>query len=447
MSFRASSLSLAVVAALALGACSRNDPSGGLPLGAQPLGKHAARAHQNGLLGQFSHVIVIVQENRTVDNMFNGFPGADTVTTGERKGKTVSLQPIALEPAVDPDHTHLGFIDDYDNGKMDGFDHEFGSNRTAYAYVQQSDVQNYWTLAQRFTLADEVFQMNMGPSFAAHVNLVAAQGGYPMAFAGNPAKGSSGLPGCLGNEQVPYIDMRVPYPNKTLTDGPACADMQTIFDLLDANGIGWRYYAPDYGAGLTLWSAPDYITHIAEGPDHANLISPETTVLSDIANNTLQPVSYVIPQYCSSDHPHGTYVDELAGPHWVAAVTNAIGASQYWGNTLILVTWDDWGGWYDHKTPAILNDDQLSFRVPLLVISAYPAAPGTPDHTTRNQASVITAIESTFGLGSLGQLDAQTDDLSNTFNFSQPPVPYGSPLPASTPEPNCKSLKKQDDDD
>jgi len=152
----------------------------------------------------------------------------------------------------------------------------------------------------------------------------------------------------------------------------------------------------------------------------------------------LQPVSYVVPQMCSSDHPHGVTADPLYGPKWVAAITNAIGASAYWDNTLILITWDDWGGWYDHKSPKILNDDNLSFRTPLLVVSAYPAAPGVPDHTTRNQASVITAIESNFGLGSLGQLDADTDDLSADFNFSQPAVSYGSPLPSETPPPNCK---------
>jgi phospholipase C len=321
---------------------------------------------------------------------------------------------------------------------MDGFDHEYkNSSNTAYAYVQPSDVQNYWTLATRFTLADEVMQMNMGPSFAAHVNLVAAQGGYPYAFAGNPTT-KSGAPGCFGTMQVPYIDMRLSYPGLPLTTGPACMDMQTIFDLLDGAGIGWKYYAPDYAIGANLWSAPNYITHIANGPDYANLVHPESQILNDIAASSLPPVPYVVPQMCASDHPHGAYVDPLAGPHWVAAITNAIGASPYWDDTLVLVTWDDWGGWYDHVKPAVLNDDQVSFRTPLLVVSAYPAAPGTPDHTARYQASIITAIESNFGLGNLGQLDAQTDDLSGDFNFSQPPVGYGSALPSQVPPVKCK---------
>ena len=394
----------------------------------------SAVTHAN-LGGAFAHVVVVVQENRTVDNLFNGFPGADTVATGMRFGKPVALQPIALEPSIDPDHSHQGFATDYDNGKMDGFDHEYkNSSSSTYAYVQQSDVQNYWTLASRFTLADEVFQMNMGPSFSAHVNLVAAQAGYPLAFNGNPT--TKGGPGCFGAGIVTYIDMRKPFPGTPLSNGPACQDMPTIFDLLDAKGIGWRYYAPSSGFGAQLWSAPDYITHIAEGPDIANLVHPESQIIADIASGTLPAVSYVVPQMCSSDHPHGPYADPLAGPHWVAAIANAIGASQYWGDTLILITWDDWGGWYDHKTPGIINDDNYGFRTPLLIVSAYPANPGTPDHTTRTQASIMTAIESIFGLPSLGQLDAKSDDLRADFNFGSP-VPYGSALPSAIPPPNC----------
>jgi phospholipase C len=429
-----------VTAALLCSGCSAGGSGSSLAaVTAQSAARAAAQAKRSTFMGKFEHVVVIVQENRTVDNLFNGFPGADTVTTGNRYGKQVPLEQIALEPSINPLHGYADFVSDYDDGKMDGFDHipeaklgPEGQVTTAYAYVRPSDVADYWTLASRFTLADEVFQMNMGPSFAAHVNLVAAQGGYPLAFAGNAGK-IQGLPGCLGTSKIDLVDMRTPFPG-TISQGPACQDMQTIFDLLDAKGLDWRYYAPAYGIAEHFWSAPDYVTHIALGPDRAKLVSPESLVLEDIANGTLPKVSYVIPNLCTSDHPRGASPDNLAGPHWVAALTNAIGASKYWGNTLILVTWDDWGGWYDHKTPPILNADQLSFRVPLLIVSAYPAAPGAPDHTTRNQASILTAIESVFKLGSLGQLDAQTDDLGADFNFTRA-VKYGAPLPAATPQP------------
>ncbi len=406
-----------------------------------------APVRRGAIAGKFAHIVVIVQENRTVDNLFNGFPGADTVRKGLRFGQKVPLQPIALEPSINPDHSHVGFTEDYDGGKMDGFDHHTSANgqSSAYVYVRPSDVQNYWTLASRFTLADQMFQMNMGPSFAAHVNLVAAQGGYPYAFAGNAGK-INGPPGCLGTSKILYVDMRTPYPG-VLSQGPACMDMPVIFDELDAAGLSWRYYAPDYGIGQHFWSAPDYIAHIAEGSDLANLVNPETRVLDDIAAGTLPAVSYVVPQLCTSDHPHTPYLDPLAGPHWVAAITNAIGASSYWENTLVLVTWDDWGGFYDHVKPPIDNADQLGFRVPLLIVSAYPAKTGAPDHTKRNQASIIKAIEANFALGSLGQLDATTDDLSDTFDFTRKPVAYGAPLPSATPTALCATSDDGELDD
>jgi phospholipase C len=393
----------------------------------------AGKTAQPSAMKKFQHVIVIVEENRTVDNMFNGFPGADTVTTGNRFGVQVPLQEVPLQPSSGGNHAHKGFVHGYDDGKMDGFDWEGGP--TTYAYVNPTDVVNYWTLAPRFTLADEVFQMNMGPSFAAHVFLVAGQGGYPYSISGN----ETGQPvGCFGKNKVPHLDLSVPYPGKNVS-GPSCTDVQTIFDLLDTAHVSWRYYTSNFGITKEYWSAPDYIEHIAKGPDLQYEVHPETKVFKDIAAGTLPQVSYIAPQCAASDHPTSDKLkDPLGGPHWVAAITNAIGASQYWKNTLILVTWDDWGGWYDHVAPPILNANSLSFRTPLLIISPFPATPGAVDHTRRNQGSILTAIESVFGLPSLGQLDSQTDDLHKVFNFAQKPVPYGAPLPSATPDPSAK---------
>ena len=401
-----------------------------------------------GTFGAIDHVVVVIQENRTVDNLFNGYPGADTVTRGKSGNTYVALKEVPLEPNAGADHSYAGFVADYNGGRMNGFARNAkGKLQGAYEYVRHSDVANYWSLAQRFTLADEVFQMNMGPSFAAHVNLVAAQGGYPMAVAGNP-HGHGALPGCLGTEQVIYVDMRMPYPSPQ-SYGPACTEVQTIFDLLDAKHVSWRYYAPSGGFGLQYWSAPDYVQHIALGPDRQNLVNPETRILDDIRNDKLPSVSYVVPRSCTSDHPHGGKSDPLAGPKWVTAITNAIGTSSYWSHTLILVTWDDWGGFYDHVPPRVVGADQLGFRVPLLAISAYPATPGAVDHRARTQASVLSAIESVFGLPSLGQLDAQSDNLAADFRFDRAPIRYGAPLPSSTAAPpsgNCPITGASPDD-
>ena len=383
--------------------------------------------------GHFTHVIVIQQENRTIDNLFNGFPGADTVQIGMRKGAQVQLRQTPLQPTAALDHSHKGFVLDYNDGYMDGFDHKNKRGVTAYTYVRPADVKNYWDLASRFTLADETFQMNMGPSFPAHVYLIAGQGGSPFTFAGN-TKVTDGA-GCLGWATVSLVDLRTQFPGKQ-SRGPACMDMPTLLDSLDERGLGWRYYAPASGDGLYYWSAPDYVQHLALGTDHEFLVNPETRILGDIAAGTLAPVSFVSPSYCTSDHPRRGAYDPLGGPLWVAEITNAIGESAYWDSTLILVTWDDWGGLYDHVAPTILNSDSYGFRTPLLIVSAYDAAPGVVDHTRRSQASILTAIETVFGLPTLGQLDAQSDDLSADFDFSHNNR-YGRPLPAAPPPPNC----------
>jgi phospholipase C len=400
----------------------------------------------NSLFGHFQHIIVLIQENRTVDNLFNGFPGADTVQRGNRFGTMVKLIPQALQPAEGGSHSHQSFVNDYDNGKMDGFDWQSKANHTTYAYVRRSDVANYFALGERFTLADEVFQMDMSPSFASHVYLVSGQGGYPWAVTSNE---TGRFPdGCYGNDTTQKVDLRTPFPGVVVDGKPACMDFPTIFDLLDSAQVDWRYYTASFGITKLFWSAPEYIRHIAKGPDRAKEVTPETSVINDIQSGNLPPVSYVVPQCQVSDHPSSTEVsDPRGGPRWIAAVTNALGSSQYWGNTLVLVTWDDWGGWYDHVKPPIWNANSLGFRTPLLIISAYPAVPGAVDHTRRNQGSILTAIESNFGLPSLGQLDARTDDLSADFNFDQTPVPYGSPLPSATPNPQTKCDGNGEDED
>ena len=175
--------------------------------------------------GKIQHVIVVVQENRTVDNLFQGFPGADTVPSGLSQGQQKTLIPLPLQYNLDPDHSHQGFVTDYDGGAMDGFDHEYVNRAcyqqtpqcTAYAYVQHSDSAIYFQLAQQYALADHVMQMNEGPSFTSHINLVAAQGGYPIAVAGNETPGANG-PGCMSPDTstVLGIDMRASFPNGLL---------------------------------------------------------------------------------------------------------------------------------------------------------------------------------------------------------------------------------------
>jgi phospholipase C len=154
---------------------------------------------------------------------------------------------------------------------------------------------------------------------------------------------------------------------------------------------------------LPLGYPPDGCTLARYGRDWQNIRAPETRISNDIAQSSLPAVSWVIPTGANSDHA-GELSD--TGPSWIADVVNAIGESSYWKSTAIFVTWDDWGGWYDHVKPTIYNSYELGFRVPLLVISPYVRA-GYVSHVQHEFGSILHFTEEQFGLGSLGYTDAR----------------------------------------
>jgi phospholipase C len=376
------------------------------------------------------HIVVIVQENRTVDNLFLGYPGADTQSWGlNSKNKRVSLVPVSLAANYDVWHTHNSFVTEFNNGAMNGWDlvpidckDPKPCAQTPYAYVPRSESKPYWQLASQFAFADHVLQPNEGASFPAHQYLIAGQSGTPMAISENPRPHTGGcdVPGA----KVATIDLREPYPGAENDVAFPCENYPTIFDLLQSAGRSWRYYTPTFD---NIWAAPIGVYHIFESDTMIRgVITPETQVLKDIKKHRLADVSFVVPRQQFSDHPFGS----SKGPDWVGAVADQIGTDPYyWGNTAILITWDDWGGWYDHyptKHPRTRPNDpyEYGFRVPLIVVSPYARKAGFVSHVERNATSVLTFIESVYGLPSLGQLDAMTDNLADMFDFSRKPLPY-----------------------
>ncbi|MBV9103493.1 MAG: hypothetical protein JO060_07860 [Candidatus Eremiobacteraeota bacterium] len=311
---------------------------------------------------------------------------------------------------------------------MDGFDLEsYGPKGwphplyyLAYGYVPTQQILPYWTLAKQYTLADRMFQSNTGPSYPAHQYLIAGQSAL---VDGNPSVPRNAPPtsgwGCddPAGTLVPVLNSKV--------DVFPCFDYETIGDLLDAHGITWAYYAPTAGqkSGGYIWSAYDAVKHIRFGKDwNLNVLSPQTRILDDVAAGRLRQVSWVVPDALDSDHP---YTSENTGPAWVASVVNAIGNSQYWKNTAILISWDDWGGWYDHVPPPSVDSMGLGFRVPLIVVSPY-ARRGYVSHVQHEFGSIMKLIETRFGLGTLGQRDARSDDLSDCFDFTQTPTAFST---------------------
>ncbi len=367
--------------------------------------------------GPIEHVVFIIQENRSFDNLFNGYPGANTVSSGKNsKGKTIRLVPIPFEVNYDIDHDFQTFLDAYDNGKMDGFDLEpVGGNTGKYAhpqygFVPHSETRLYFAMAHQYVLADNMFPSHVDASYISHQYAIAAQASRAVNF---PTE----YFGC--NDQKANVISTLSPTRELARSEETCRDYGTLGDELDRAGLSWRYYT--YSNDDWIWDAYASVRHILKGPRWANVIAPETKIISDIQSGALANVAWVTPSDQTSDHSGS---GSKSGPDWVAGVVNAVGESQYWNSTAIFVMWDEWGGWYDHVAPPYLDYDGLGIRVPLLVISPY-AKRGRVSHVQYETASVLRFVEDQFGLGQLAASDARANDpAADCFDFSAKPRPF-----------------------
>jgi phospholipase C len=431
---------------------------------------------------KFQHVIVVIQENRTPDNLFHDpklvVVGADVASKGIYKdstGKevTVTLRTIPLANTYDLSHGHSAFIEMYDHGAMDG------ANRVAcfpekgttcptlpqFMYVNNATgtLQPYFDIAEQYGFANNMFQTNQGASFQAHQFLFSGTSA-PVAFPNQyynwfsaetlgGATGCTAAPGAVVPEIAPSGKESPGYNN-----GYPCYEHPTLVDLfpITTTPNWWTYYAEAAGS---IWTAPNAISHICqssgpngtcEGKEWAEHVSigaqagGHAKVLTDIQNCNLPKVSWVIPDGAWSDH---AAANSGLGPAWVADIVNEIGNSyanskhkcDYWGThtndaTAVLIVWDDWGGWYDHVKPKAIGYSNgtgaqyvYGFRVPLLVVSAYSKQVttlggyiSTADH---DFGSILHFIEDVYGLGTISPsypyADAFGDDLSDFFDYSQ----------------------------
>jgi phospholipase C len=408
------------------------------------------------------HIVVIFQENRSTDNLFHDpvliSRGADIASSGLNSlGQTIPLVPIDLGTAgstpqdYDLDHSHTAFVSMYDGGKMDGANliKCYTSKSTTalcppglhpnaqYKYVLPSDVAPYFALAEQYTFGDRMFQTNEGPSFPAHQFIIAGTSAptatSPLFASGNPSQPA----GCIAplTTTVPMINAA----GSETAQPPQypCFEHPTLSDLLQANGVTWRYYTPSAGS---IWTGPVAIEHICQeqtingtrtctGPDwNSYVVIPQSRVLTDIADGVLAQVTWIIPDGLNSDH---ALSNNGTGPSWVASIVNAIGNSNFWANTAIIITWDDWGGWYDHVAPFKVVNDGVSwgsgfvygFRVPLIVVSPYAKA-AYVTHAQHDFGSILKYIETNFKLPSLGYADTPADDMAECFNLTQSPLAF-----------------------
>jgi len=413
----------------------------------------------------------------------------------------LTANPLATtdgKAAFDPDHEHdSGFLQE----TLKGFGSEnlgchagkCQSNATAYSYVPIPEVDPYAQLIQHYASADEVFQANEGPSMPSHQYLIAGQSGAipgsltsPLGIASNPgAKGgdedvagnfpetgeefADGSPAAYAycdynhsQPQAPALDL-IHFRQPELTSenppiNPPCESYTngTILDEIANSPLGtppfddWQYIAAQLGG---FWAAPTAVANLysqyEQGPVGTEPFAVDPNAYRFVQNlNSSNPqrpfaaLTYITPCFNASDHPSSDAATDY-GPQWVGALVNAIGTAQngrYWPNTAIIVTWDDWGGWYDHvpfpesaHNPYnnALDPNEWGFRVPFIVISPYVTQAGYVSHgpnggtltspVARSQSAILQFIETIFDLPSLGTDDAANDpndNLMDMFNFN-----------------------------
>jgi len=441
---------VALAAALALS---------GIP--SRALARHGAAPEG---IHKIQHVVVIMQENRSFDNYFGTYPGADGLPRDAAGQFTVCVPdpnapapdhcvrpfPSTADPTVDAPHSHADAIADIDGGKMDGYIQRaiqaqqgcqsptsptclHGSPYQVMGYYDDRTIPNYWSYAQHFTLLDHLFEPVTSWSLPSHLYLVSdwsascSQRGVPESCVNDPAK-----------VQAPQIAPGTHY------------DWANLTDLLYKGGVPWGYYldggaGPDCPSGAvrcqttaqsasvpSIWNPLPYFPNVA-GHGQGGNVQPLSGFYAAASAGTLPAVSWVMPSFADSEHAPALI---STGQAYVTKLVNAIMQSPtQWDSTAIFLTWDDWGGLYDHVTPPAVDGNGYGLRVPGIVISPY-ARPGYIYPQSLSFDSINRFIEDDFLGGS--RLDPTTDgihddrpdvrealagDLRGAFDFGQPAQP------------------------
>jgi len=340
-------------------------------------------APRSTAFSKIQNIVVAFQENHTFDNYFGTFPGANGTAQGsgiclpQKKGSpTPCVAPFhsATLTPVDMNHTWASAHADFDGGKMDGFVYSEG-NQATMCYFDQTDIPRYWKAAQQYVLCEGYFSSVMSESLPNHLSLVA------------------GTCGGVIDDTVPKS---IPFP--------------PIFQQLDQKGVTWKVYST-----TSTWLQS--FAYVQGSPTAKANFVPASQFATDVKANALSQVSWIIGAPGGDEHPSGSV---SAGEDSVANdIVNKIGASAYWDAAAIFVTWDCFGGFYDHVAPPQVDQYGYGFRVPCLVISPF-ARQGYLDDATNDHTSILKFVEDRFGLSPLSTRDAAANNLAEAFDFSQP---------------------------
>jgi phospholipase C len=429
----------------------------------------ATSGDQSGIQ-KIQHIIIIMQENRSFDSYFGTFPGADGIPMKNGVPTVCAMDPVinqCIKPYHDAKNKNLGgphgAIDatkDIDGGKMDGFiAQERGGLLSACAnvndpacaqtnllpdvmgYHDSQEIPNYWTYALNFVLQDHMFEPNASWSLPEHLFMVSEWS----------ARCSSSDPmSCTNNLQNPQgfptspkqLNTPVPRPNYAWTD---------LTYLMHQKGVSWGYYVaegtqpdcdddamfctpkPQNAGTPQIWNPLPYFETVKQDGQLGN-IQKISSFMDAAKNGTLPQVAWVIPNGQESEHPPALV---SVGQSYVTGLINTIMQGPEWKSTAIFLAWDDWGGFYDHVVPPVIDQNGYGLRVPGLVISPY-AKQGFIDHQTLSFDAYVKFIEDDFMGGE--RIDPQTDgrpdprpdvrenaaqlgDLISDFDFNQTPHP------------------------
>jgi phospholipase C len=459
-------------------ASARARPAAGTPAPAQDLqGIH-----------KIQHVIIIMQENRSFDEYFGTFPGADGIPMQDGKPTVCVPDParqLCIAPYHDPRDRNSGGPHaaayaqmDMDGGKMDGFLRSlyasqkkvckdqnqpdctrFEGEEDVLGWHDAREIPNYWTYAQNFVLQDHMFEPVASWSEPAHLYMVSAWSAKckdphdPMTCETDIDK----LPWGLRPNQEKFGWTDLTY-------------------LLHKNGVSWAYYLsegmqPDCADGevrctrqgqrLTvpsIWNPlPNFTTVHDDG--EVGKVQSLDNYFEAASTGTLPAVSWIVPDDAVSEHGPASI---HAGQAYVTRLINAAMQGKDWDSTAVFLAWDDWGGFYDHEPPPQVDQNGYGLRVPAMVISPY-AKKGYIDHQVLSFDAYLKFIEDDFITSQ--RLDSKTDgrpdprptvretvsilgDISQDFDFTQAPrkplilMPDALPGPASMPDtpPHAASL-------
>ncbi|HEX8918005.1 MAG TPA: alkaline phosphatase family protein, partial [Chloroflexota bacterium] len=353
-----------------------NGQSGSPDVSAQPNAVVAATVAKARY--PIDHIVILDRENHSFDNLFGTFPGANGSTTARlNTGQLVKLIHTPDHTLLDISHSGgaAGFA--VNNGKMNQFNLLPGATQNgkniADSQYQEKDVSSYWAYARSFTLDDRFFSTIMGPSFPNHLVTIAASSANAV---DNPVGQTFHAWGCDAG-QYSRVSAMDPKTGKNYEENP-CFNLPTMADTFQSHHLSWKYYAPSQYQSGYIWSSFDAIKHIRFSSLWKTNVPSSTQFVTDVKTGHLPQVSWLVTNEQQSDHPPYSI---CVGQSWAVKQINAIMQSQYWKSTLIVLTWDDFGGFYDHVVPPVLDHISLGPRVPTILISPY-ARPHYIDHHT-----------------------------------------------------------------